>query len=601
MLKVNNPDLDLQRRGHVLAVILVGLALAAAFVSVINLAQGQYQYNAYNGAALLLIGSLYTLNRLGYVRLASLLTVACMAFGPFLAFNEPDMRTAYSMLVVPLITASFLLTPWGSFVVAASVIAVSAWIGLFSETFYFPLITLPVIAGLSYLFADSLDRAYVKNRHIALHDSLTDMPNRTMFLDKLHGATARAERAGNMVAVLFLDLDDFKRVNDSLGHKTGDDLLIQVGQRLQSTLRVGDTAARLGGDEFTVLLEGIEEGEESARVAHRVRERLESPFVVGGGHEVVVKASVGIAMSANTTISAGDLLRNANVAMYKAKKGKLGYALYDPSMHAEVLERLRLENDMRRALEEEEFEVHYQPKVQLTTGAMTGVEALVRWRHPERGMISPGQFIPLAEDTGLIVPIGMWVLETACRQAKEWEALHPDSPPLMMAVNLSARQFRHPSLMEDILAALQRSGLEPHKLQLEVTESVVMDNSEHAIGVLRELRKLGVKSAMDDFGTGYSSLGYLKTLPLSNLKVDRSFVKGLGDNAEDSAIVRLVVDLAHTLGLKVTAEGVETAEQVAHLKEMGCDLGQGFYFSRPLASEAMTELLEAGVPLSGTV
>lgn len=593
LFRVNSVDVDRQRKGRVLAIMLFGIAVGTLGISVINLLQGQYEYNLSNGATLLMLALLLLVNRRGYVPLASAAVVVLMALGPFLVFDHQDLKNTYSTLFFPLIVASFLLVPWASFVIAAAIVLLTVFFGIASATFYFPLVTLPVLAGLSYLFADSLDRAHVKNKHIALHDALTDMPNRVLFLETLGNATARAERAGVMVAVLFIDLDDFKLVNDSLGHKAGDELLVRVARRLEENLGVRGTAARLGGDEFTVLLEGVEDPGEPIRAAKRTYEELEKPFLVGG-HEIVVRASVGIALSADTTISPGDLLRNANVAMFKAKKGKLGYAVYDPSMHAEVLERLRMENDLRRALSNEELEVHYQPKVSLRTGEIVGVEALVRWRHPERGMISPGQFIPLAEETGLIVPIGIWVLETACRQAKEWEKRSPDSTPLTMAVNLSARQFKHPGLSEDILNALRRTGLEAYRLQLEITESVVMDNSERATHVLRELCELGVKTAMDDFGTGYSSLAYLKTLPLNNLKVDRSFVKGLGQDKDDSAIVRLVIELAHTLGLQVTAEGVETADQLAHLKGMSCDLGQGYYFARPLTSEAVTQLLSDG-------
>ncbi|WP_166397049.1 sensor domain-containing protein [Rubrobacter marinus] len=441
-------------------------------------------------------------------------------------------------------------------------------------------------------------------RHQAFHDSLTGLPNRHLFLDRLQHALDRAARRRDLVAVLFLDLDNFKVVNDSLGHDAGDKLLTILAERLSACLRPEDTAARFGGDEFAVLLEDVKGTADAIEVARRIAAALRATAVVAE-HEVFAEASIGITLGGAEGDSPEGLLRQADVAMYEAKrKGKANYEVFASHMDVHALERLKLEADLRRAIERGEFRVHYQPKLALDgferrpeaeppllPPRIVGMEALVRWEHPEDGLIPPARFVPLAEETGLIVPMGRWVLEEACRRAVEWQALRPSEPPLTMSVNLSARQFEDPGLVEDVARILRETGLDPRHLTVEITESVSMKDARSAVGTLRELKSLGVCLAIDDFGTGYSSLAYLHRFPADFLKIDRSFVGGLGEGPEEKGLVPGVVGLAHTLGMKAIAEGVETAEQLARLREMGCDLAQGFYFSRPLPGEAIPALL----------
>ena len=425
--------------------------------------------------------------------------------------------------------------------------------------------------------------------HQAYHDPLTDLPNRALLLDRLGQALARAGRRDETVGVLFLDLDRFKLVNDSLGHPAGDRLLIEVAARLGGCARPGDTVARLGGDEFVVLLDGLAETAEAGKVADQVAEALEAPFALGE-HDVAVTASIGVALAGPGQAGPSELLRDADVALYRAKeRGKARYAVFDPGMGAGVRQRAALEADLRWALERGELRLAYQPLVELATGRVAAAEALARWAHPERGPVPPAEFIPLAEDTGLIVPLGRWVLDEACRQARAWAEEHADPP--VVAVNLSARQFQHPDLVEDVAEALLRSGLSPRLLELELTESAVMADPEAAVATLRQLKGLGTGLAIDDFGTGYSSLGYLRRFPLDLLKIDKAFVAGLGRIAEDAAIVEAVVGLAHTLGLRVVAEGVETADQAARLRGLGCELAQGYLFGKPVTPEELGALL----------
>lgn len=440
--------------------------------------------------------------------------------------------------------------------------------------------------------------------HQAFHDALTGLPNRTLFMDRLGHALVRTRRGPGSVAVLFLDLDNFKMINDSLGHKVGDQLLILVSQRLQGCIRPEDTVARLGGDEFTILLEDITDPSDAARIAERIEEQLRSPIIMGGqdmlrtssleGRELFISTSIGIAIQASTDDHPDDLLRNADIAMYEAKsKGKARYAVFEPRMKARASEHLRIETELRRAIEREEFRVYYQPIVCLDTGNISGVEALLRWEHPTRGMVPPLEFIPLAEETGLIVPIGQLVLEEACRQARHWQELYPQpgGGSLTMSVNLSARQFGHPKLLEDIARAIEETGLDACCLKLEITESIGVEDTGATIETLNRLKEMGIQLALDDFGTGYSALSYLKRFPISTLKLDRSFVAGLGRDAEDTAIVHAVIAFAKALGLSITAEGIETAEQLSALWALGCDHGQGYYFSKPLPRDAMSALL----------
>ena len=429
----------------------------------------------------------------------------------------------------------------------------------------------------------------------AFHDRLTGLANRALFMDRLGHALTRLSRRDVSVAVLFLDLDNFKVVNDSLGHEAGDGLLVAVAHRMRQLLRSEDTVARLGGDEFTVLLEDITNPSLATRVAERLMEAFRSPFTVEG-RDLFITASVGIALSATGNRTPQDVLRDADVAMYRAKAmGRGRYAVFEPSMSAGARERLELENDLRLAIERRELMVCYQPKVGLQSGRIAGVEALVRWEHPTRGLVPPAEFIPVVEETGLIIPIGDWILGEACRQARDWQEQYPSAPPLVMNVNLSARQFRQPNLAAEVARVLRETGLNPSSLELEVTESIMLDDADSANQTLRRLKNLGVRIAIDDFGTGYSSLSYLTRFPVDTLKVDRSFVARMGHEAEVTAIVQAVITLAKKLGLEVVAEGVERFEQLEQLREMECDLAQGYYFAKPLSSESIQTLLASGV------
>ncbi len=450
---------------------------------------------------------------------------------------------------------------------------------------------LVVIVGPQY--QDITERKALEDRleYLAFHDLITSLPNKALFMNRLKHALARLGRREGKVAVLFVDLDNFKFVNDTLGHHVGDNLLVAVSARLRKCLRPEDTVARLGGDEFAVLLEDVEGVGKAAHVAERIVEELRAPFALNN-QEVFTTPSIGVAFSDPSHDLPEDLLRNADIAMYRAKEeGKARYRMFDPSMEARVTERLRLENDLRRALERDGFKIHYQPVVLLETEQIIGMEALVRWEHSERGLVTPNEFVPLAEEIGLIVPIGQWVLREACRQAKEWQERFPSDPPLNVGVNLSARQLQNPDLVEDVEEVLRGTGLDPQQLTLEITESAVIGEGERRIRTLRRLRDLGVRLALDDFGTGYSSLSYLRRLPVGMLKIDRSFVENIGDDAKDEALLSGVIGIASGLGLYVVAEGVETAEQLAHVKSLGCQLAQGNYFSEPLPGEAAGELL----------
>jgi diguanylate cyclase (GGDEF)-like protein len=420
----------------------------------------------------------------------------------------------------------------------------------------------------------------------AFHDSLTGLPNRALLLDRLELALGRAERSGQPVTVLFLDLDGFKVVNDSLGHLAGDRLLIDVARRLRDCLRRGDTAARIGGDEFAIVLGDGDEAERAPRVAERIIASLSQPFDLLG-REVFISASIGIASGHEEP---DDLLRNADVAMYRVKRsGEGGYALFEPSMHAAVIERLEIEADLRRAVERGELALHYQPIVELTTGRVKGVEALLRWEHPRRGRVMPLDFIPLAEETGLIIELERWALHEACRRAAGWNA-RPGTPPLWVSVNVSGRHLLDGGLETDVAAALDASGLEADLLTLEITETVLVQDVAAAVEGLERLRRLGIRVAIDDFGTGYSSLRYIRRFPVDILKIAKPFVDGLHD-PKDAALARTIVALADSLDLRTVAEGIEDEDQLACLRELGCRLGQGYLFARPLPAAAFEELL----------
>ncbi len=453
----------------------------------------------------------------------------------------------------------------------------------------------PHVGGFVVNSRDVTDRKQAEARlaHLAFHDPLTGVANRALFLDRLGQALERTPES-EAVAVLLLDLDGFKVVNDSLGHMTGDQLLIEAARRMSACLRAEDLIARFGGDEFAILLEGPTDAGVARRVAERLATALAPPFAVDG-QEAVVTASVGIAVSSPGFTETSDLLRAADVALYRGKAaGKGSVAIFDPGQDESALVRLHRETALRRALERDELRVAYQPIVQLTTGAVVGVEALVRWQHPERGLVLPSEFIPLAEETGLILPIGRWVRQEACRQVSVWQERYPKEVRLQFSTNLSVREFRQPDLVAHLTDTLQQSGLPPESLTLEITESTAIAvDPDVTVNTLSALKWLGVRLALDDFGTGYASLTALKRFPIDELKVDLSFVAGLGRSADDTAIVRATVSVAQALEVAVTAEGVETSEQLAHLQDLGCHRGQGHHFSPALAAEEFDALLRA--------
>jgi diguanylate cyclase (GGDEF)-like protein/PAS domain S-box-containing protein len=452
----------------------------------------------------------------------------------------------------------------------------------------------PSVQGIVVNMRDITDRKAFEQQlaHHAFYDSVTGLANRALFRDRVMHALAQAKRSRQSVAAMFMDLDDFKVVNDSHGHACGDLLLKAVGSRLQSCVRVGDTVARLGGDEFAMLLE------ETADVApveigRRIMKALEAPFRIDG-RELYIRASLGIAYANGKEgeTATDELLRNADVAMYVAKsEGKSRCEVYQPTTHKMVMRQLELKNDLQRALDRDEFILHYQPLIQVDTERTSGLEALVRWVHPERGTIPPNDFIPLAEESGVIVPLGRWVLQTACREAARFQRMYPQNPPLTMAVNLSAQQLQSPTIVADVREALAESGLDPTTLTLEVTESAMMKNVELSVLRLQELRDLRVKIAIDDFGAGYSSLGYIRRFPVDILKVDKSFIDRIDEGEEELALAGAIIEMAKVLNLSPVAEGVERVEQFERLVELGCDLAQGFYFARPATEDVVDSQL----------
>jgi PAS domain S-box-containing protein len=472
----------------------------------------------------------------------------------------------------------------------------------------------PNIQGIVVNCRDISARKSAEERltHNAFHDVLTNLPNRALFLDRLRRAFYHAKRHPDYkFAVLFIDLDNFKIVNDSLGHTIGDQLIGAVADRLvhalrheegisRSGIRIGpdrppgdDTLARFGGDEFTVLLVDIEHPRNALRVGTRIHEFMAAPFILGG-QEVYATASIGIATNDTPGSLPEDLLRAADTAMYRAKtSGKGRCEVFNTEMHSLAVNRLKLESDLRRAIERSEFSLNYQPVVSLTTRRIVGFEALIRWDRPNVGMIPPAEFITTAEETGMIIPIGQWVLREACERARAWNAVHSSNTPLTMSVNISSKQFAQPDLVIQIRQALQQSGLDPALLKLEITESLAMSDAERSETILWLLKGLGVGLSIDDFGTGYSSLSYLRRFPVNTLKIDRSFISGIGNDTESAEIVRTIVTLSHNLGLDVVAEGVETAEHAAMLKEFGCEFAQGYFYHKPLSREAAEALLES--------
>jgi diguanylate cyclase (GGDEF)-like protein len=427
--------------------------------------------------------------------------------------------------------------------------------------------------------------------HQALHDPVTGLPNRNLFLDRVGMALARTRRSGGEVAVLFMDLDRFKLINDSLGHDAGDRLLRTTAARLEQALRESDSVGRLGGDEFAMLCE-VKTPDEAVMIAERIAESVAAPVDLDT-EQMVVSASIGIALSDGTATPA-DLLENADAAMYRAKEGgKARVELYDESMRAQTLRRLQVESALRNAIDKEQLVVFFQAEVGLADGTITGAEALVRWRVPARGLVSPGEFVPVAEETGLIVPMGAWVLREACKEAAK---LRADGRKVKVAVNLSTRQLAHPGLVQMVADTMAETGADPAQLCLEITETVLMQEADRAVVLLEELKSLGITLSLDDFGTGYSSLSYLQRFPVDVVKVDRSFVDGLVDRPGDASIVAAVRDVTRSLGLGVVAEGIETPEQLQRLRELGYEKGQGYLFARPGPREGFHDLLRDGGP-----
>jgi len=438
-----------------------------------------------------------------------------------------------------------------------------------------------------------LTRLKEELRHQAFHDQLTSLPNRTLFTERVAYALERQDRAKQSLAVLFLDLDDFKTINDSLGHPAGDQVLVTVAERIRRCIRPSDTVARLGGDEFGILLDDMSGPSDAFLAAERIIQTLNSPAYLDG-REVSIRASVGITLDTHGE-KADTLLRNADVAMYTAKRrGKGRYQVFESSMHLEMVERLEMSAHLARAVEQHEFTLEYQPIVNLETHAIEGVEALVRWRHPTRGLLPPSEFIPLAEDTGLIVPLGRAILREACLRAAGWQV--PGHPPLAVSVNLSPKQLADPNLATEVGRALADSGLDPECLILEMTEDVLMHETDDILLTLREVKGLGVRLAIDDFGTGYSSLSYLERFPVDMLKIAKTFVDQLGNGEPRSPLVEAVIGLGEALGLRTVAEGIETAQQLDRLRGLRCEQGQGFLFARPLDERAMGTLLKRGSP-----
>ncbi|WP_339378579.1 EAL domain-containing protein [Calothrix sp. NIES-2100] len=468
---------------------------------------------------------------------------------------------------------------WGLSIICFGIFTQAGWIPIIPSMLAF------VATGGSFL-------AY-KLRHNLLHDALTSLPNRDLFLKQLEWAIADTKlRKNSRFALLFLNIDRFKLINESLGHQIGDQLLINATQRLKACLGRRGTIARVGGDEFAILLENITDSSEVNCIADQIHKEMTLPFH-NNGQEIFTSISIGIAFNqSELDYESVTLLRDAHTAMYRAKdQGKGRYEVFATNMHTQIFKRFQLEIDLRRAIDKQEFYLHYQPIVSLATDTIIGFEALVRWQHPQHGFVSPGEFIPVAEETGLIIPLGKWILQSACQQLSIWQAQFFSDPPLIMSINLSGHQLAQPDLVEYIEQILKLTGINGQSLKLEITETVAMNNVEAAISILLRLRTLNLQLSIDDFGTGYSSLSYLHRFPVNTLKVDRSFVSRMEDTNEDQAIVETVILLSHALGMDVVAEGVETAEQKAKLQLLGCEYGQGYFFSKPLDSKSATALL----------
>ncbi|MGD8572924.1 MAG: EAL domain-containing protein, partial [Gammaproteobacteria bacterium] len=432
-------------------------------------------------------------------------------------------------------------------------------------------------------YAIERKRSEERLAYLAQYDPLTDLPNRSLFRERLAQALQLASRRQELAAVIFLDLDHFKDINDTLGHDAGDELLVSVAERLKKCVRAEDTVARLGGDEFTIILGRIKHKEEAATVAQKIIDVMSQPIPLEN-NDVIVTTSLGIATYPTCGTNPEALIKNADTALYSAKaQGRSNYQFYEAQMNIAVSERMMMINDLRHAVQRQEFILYYQPKLSAAHHTVIGMEALLRWNHPQSGIIMPAQFIPLLEETGLIIPIGKWVLHTACEKNQAW--IQAGLPPVPISVNISARQFNQRHLVSTVADVLEETGLAPHYLELEITESALLENANSACDTLQELHNLGVQLAIDDFGIGYSSLHYLKQFPINTLKMDRTFIKGIVADADAAAIVDAIIGLGHSLRLKVVAEGVETENQLSYLQSYGCDEVQGFYFSCPIPSD----------------
>ncbi|MEN8164205.1 MAG: EAL domain-containing protein [Acidobacteriota bacterium] len=444
----------------------------------------------------------------------------------------------------------------------------------------------------SIRYAIERNRAEQQLLHNAFHDTLTGLPNRALFGDRLEMAlTVARRRPAGRFAVLFFDLDRFKNINDSLGHSVGDQLLVALARRLETIVRPGDTVARIGGDEFAILVNDMNDVSHAIQVAERILKGFEAPFTIET-NEVFISASIGIAVHDMNTTDPEAMLRDADIAMYRAKaSGKGRYEIFDPQMHASAVALLKIETDLRRAVDRGEFVMHYQPIVTLKDRRIKGFEGLVRWQHPEKGLVAPANFITVAEETGLIIPLGWWVMEQSCRQIREWQLRFPMTPPIFISVNVSGRLFVDNQVVEGILDILGRTGLPPESLRLEVTENVILEHSEAVMTKMQQLRAMGVQLSIDDFGTGYSSLSYLQRFQYDTLKIDRSFISGMEPGTDSQAIVETILSLASTLGIGVIAEGIETAEQMIKLRDLDCPQGQGFWLAKPLNTVMVEDLL----------
>jgi diguanylate cyclase len=489
-----------------------------------------------------------------------------------------------------------------SYCIGAATSASTGWLALLIGSFALGVLLITMILLMydahmesrSRAHADALEDANARLRHLATHDSLTELPNRLLLDDRLAQGISYAERRQGRIAVLVIDLDRFKMINDSLGHHGGDELLKEVANRLRGTLRKSDTLARTGGDEFVLIADEVNGQADVEIFAQRLLACFAKPFHILSV-DIHTAPSIGISLYPNDGARAEELMVNADAAMYHSKKiGGNTYSFFTPSMNAFAQQRLKLENGLRRALGNGELELHYQPKVDVATGRISSTEALIRWRHPERGLIPPGDFIPLAEETGFILQIGEWVLREACRQARQWQV--NGMAPVRVAINMSAQQFRQKNLESIVKSALESANLEPTYLEIELTESAVMHNAAESAAILEQLSRLGVHISIDDFGTGYSSLNYLRRFPLDKLKIDRTFIKDVVANPEDAAIVQAIISLAHSLRLKVIAEGVETEQQLEFLRSLGCDQYQGFFCSPAVMPEAFAEMMRAKNP-----